>query len=82
VTVNAVCPGYIEDTDMLRTAVKNVMRSTGRSETDARATLARQSPRGTFVTPGEVAGTVVWLCSPSASAITGQAIAAAGGEVM
>jgi NAD(P)-dependent dehydrogenase (short-subunit alcohol dehydrogenase family) len=82
VTVNAVCPGYAEDTDMLRTAVMNVMRSTGKSEQDARAILARQSPRGTFVTPAEVAATVAWLCSPAASAITGQAIAVAGGEVM
>jgi NAD(P)-dependent dehydrogenase (short-subunit alcohol dehydrogenase family) len=67
---------------MLRTAVMNVMRSTGKSEQDARAILARQSPRGTFVTPAEVAATVAWLCSPAASAITGQAIAVAGGEVM
>jgi NAD(P)-dependent dehydrogenase (short-subunit alcohol dehydrogenase family) len=82
VTVNAVCPGYAEDTDMLRAAIQNVMRATGKSEDDARAILVRQSPRGTFVTPQEVADTVVWLCLPAASAITGQAIPVAGGEVM
>ena len=39
--------------------------------------LAKRSPRGTLVTPEEVAATVVWLCSPDASAITGQAVAVA-----
>jgi NAD(P)-dependent dehydrogenase (short-subunit alcohol dehydrogenase family) len=82
VTVNAVCPGYTDDTDMLEAAIDNVSRATGRSSDDARAVLARLSPRGTFVTPAEVADAVVWLCSPGASAITGQAIPVAAGEVM
>jgi NAD(P)-dependent dehydrogenase (short-subunit alcohol dehydrogenase family) len=33
------------------------------------------------VTPQEVADTVLWLCGAGASAVTGQAIAVAGGEV-
>ena len=82
VTVNAVCPGYTEDTDMFAMAVDNVMRSKGVPANEARTLLARHSPRGTFITPAEVADTVLWLCSPGASAITGQAIAAAGGEVV
>ena len=82
VTVNAVCPGYTEGTGMFTTAVDNVMRSKGVPANEARTLLARHSPRGTFITPAEVADTVLWLCSPAASAITGQAIAAAGGEVM
>jgi NAD(P)-dependent dehydrogenase (short-subunit alcohol dehydrogenase family) len=82
VTVNAVCPGYTDDTDMFSAAIDNVMRITGKSAGDARAMLAKQSPRGTLITPQEVAGAVLWLCSPGASAITGQAIAVAAGEVM
>jgi NAD(P)-dependent dehydrogenase (short-subunit alcohol dehydrogenase family) len=81
VTVNAVCPGYVEGTRLLQTAIENVARSTGKSTDDARAMLARRSPRGTFVTAQEVADAVMWLCSPAASAVTGQAIAVAGGEV-
>ena len=49
---------------------------------DAREQLARGNPQGRLVTPQEVAATVLWLVSPGASAITGQAIAVAGGEVM
>lgn len=48
----------------------------------ADAVLAKPSPRGTLITPQEVADTVVWLCSAGASAITGQALAVAAGEVM
>lgn len=82
VTVNAVCPGYVDDTDMLRAAIDNVTGATGKSAADARRGLERLSPRGTLVTAEEVAGTVRWLCSAEASGITGQAIAVAGGEVM
>ena len=82
ITVNAVCPGYISHTGMLQTAVENVSRGTGRSEEEVRLMLSRKSPRGTLITPQEVAATVLWLCSPGASAITGQAIAVAAGEVM
>jgi NAD(P)-dependent dehydrogenase (short-subunit alcohol dehydrogenase family) len=81
ITVNAVCPGYTDDTDMLRTAVENVM-ATGKSEDAARALLARHSRRGTLITPEEVDDAVVWLSSPGASAMTGQAIAVTAGEVM
>ena len=82
VTVNAVCPGYVDDTDMLRAAVGNVMRTKGENEADARKRLARASPRGWLITREEVADAVAWLCSPGASAITGQALAVAAGEVM
>jgi NAD(P)-dependent dehydrogenase (short-subunit alcohol dehydrogenase family) len=82
VTVNAVCPGYTEDSEMFTAAVGNVMRSRGVSDADARDLLAKHSPRRTPITPQEVAHTVLWLCSPGATAVTGQAIAVASGEVM
>ncbi|GMA14281.1 SDR family oxidoreductase (plasmid) [Deinococcus metallilatus] len=81
VTVNAVCPGYT-DTDLIVGAVQTIQDKTGRSEEQARAALARSNPQGQLVQPGQVADAVAWLCSPGASAITGQAIAVAGGEVM
>jgi len=81
VTVNAVCPGFT-DTPLLEGAVQTLIDKTGRSADDARKALARGNPQGRLVTPDEVADTVAWLAGAGASAITGQAIAVAGGEVM
>jgi NAD(P)-dependent dehydrogenase (short-subunit alcohol dehydrogenase family) len=81
VTVNAVCPGYTE-TDIVAEAVANIVRRTGRTEGQARAELAAANPQGRLVQPDEVAHAVAWLCMPGAAAMTGQAIAVAGGEVM
>lgn len=81
VTVNAVCPGYT-DTPLLAGAVETITGKTGRSADEARATLARANPQGRLVSPQEVADTVLWLASEGASAITGQAIPVAGGEVL
>lgn len=81
VTVNAVCPGYT-DTDIVAQAVDRIVAKTGRSAEQARSELASANPQGRLVTPQEVASTVTWLCRRESSAITGQAIAVAGGEVM
>lgn len=81
ITVNAVCPGYTE-TDIVRDAVANIVGKTGRTEEQARAELAVRNPQRRLVQPDEVADAVAWLCRPSASAITGQAVPVAGGEVM
>ena len=80
VTVNAVCPGFT-DTDLLTGSIDNIMKKTGRSHAQAVADLSRHNPQGRLVSPAEVADTVLWLCGEGASAITGQAIAVAGGEV-
>jgi 3-hydroxybutyrate dehydrogenase len=81
ITVNAVCPGFT-DTPLVQDAIANIAAKTGRSLAEAKASLVRANPQGRLVTPEEVADCVAWLASPSASAITGQAIAIAGGEVM
>ncbi|MFT4120414.1 SDR family NAD(P)-dependent oxidoreductase [Bradyrhizobium sp.] len=80
VTVNAVCPGFT-DTDLLAGSIDNIMKKTGRSREQAIAELARHNPQGRLITPREVADAVLWLCGEQASAITGQAIAVAGGEI-
>jgi 3-hydroxybutyrate dehydrogenase len=81
ITVNAVCPSYT-DTDMTRAAVANIVEKTGRSAEQAAAALVEKNPQGRLIRPDEVAATVLWLCAPGSEAITGQAIAIAGGEVM
>jgi NAD(P)-dependent dehydrogenase (short-subunit alcohol dehydrogenase family) len=81
ITVNAVCPGFT-DTPLIDQAVANIAAKTGRPSDAARATLAKANPQGRLIDPAEVAHTVLWLVSPGAASINGQAIVVAGGEVM
>jgi 3-hydroxybutyrate dehydrogenase len=80
VTVNAVCPGFAE-TDLLEGSIDNIMRKTSRSREQAVAELSKHNPQARLVRPAEVADAVLWLCGKGASAVTGQAIPVAGGEV-
>jgi NAD(P)-dependent dehydrogenase (short-subunit alcohol dehydrogenase family) len=80
ITVNAVCPSYIEG-DVSERTIDSIAAGRGITREEARKKLERTIPLGRLIRPEEVAETVLWLCSPAASAITGQAIAVAGGEV-
>jgi len=80
VTVNAVCPGYT-DTSLLAAAADKIAAHTGRSADQSRAELAKDNTHGRLITPDEVAQTVLWLCSPGAGSINGQAIAVTGGPL-
>jgi NAD(P)-dependent dehydrogenase (short-subunit alcohol dehydrogenase family) len=80
VTVNAVCPGYT-DTPMIDAAIRDITQKTGRAANETRASLAATSPLNRLVRPEEVAACVGWLCRNDAAAVTGPAIAIAGGEI-
>ena len=80
ITVNAVCPGYVE-TDMMTAAIDNVIARTGRSREEARAYFASQNPQGRVVQPEEVASAVMWLASDGAAGVNGAAIPISGGEI-
>ena len=81
ITVNAVCPGYV-DTEMTARAIRNIVERTGRSEQQARAALESTSPQNRLMAPEEVAAVVVLLASDIAGGINGQAINLDGGQVM
>ena len=78
VTVNAVCPGYV-DTPMTDATVATIVQRTGRTEAEARATLAHKQPIGRLITPDEVAAAVM-SCVDN-GALNGQAIVVDGGAV-
>lgn len=80
VTVNAVCPAYAE-TEMGERAIQQIAEHRRISTEAARQKLERLIPIGRLIKPEEVAATVLWLCGADSGAITGQAIAVAGGEV-
>ncbi len=81
VTVNAVCPGYVE-TDMTADTIANIVEKTGMDAEAARAQLAQSNPQGRLIDPAEVANAAVWLARPDSGSITGQSIPVAGGEIM
>ena len=80
VTVNAICPGYVE-TDIFEQALQNLMQARGIDRAAARAMLTRPIPTGRFTTVEEVASAVDWLCSPTTGNVTGIALPLTGGEV-
>ena len=80
VTVNALCPGFL-DTEMTDRSVANIVEKTGMTAEAARATLAATNPQKRLIQPAEVAAAALWLCGPGSEGITGQALAIAGGEV-
>ena len=80
VTVNAVCPGFT-DTELVARSAAAVAAKTGQGVADVVASYAQHNPQGRLVRPEEVAAAVLFLCGPLAGAMTGQAIAVAGGEV-
>jgi NAD(P)-dependent dehydrogenase (short-subunit alcohol dehydrogenase family) len=80
ITVNAVCPAYV-DTDMTDQTIARIVELTGRSVEEARTSLERMQPLGRLVTPVEVADAVAYLCGEHAAAVNGQTIVLDGGGV-
>jgi NAD(P)-dependent dehydrogenase (short-subunit alcohol dehydrogenase family) len=80
ITVNAVCPGFT-DTDLVGHAIDGLEAKTGRDRDDLLAEFTRHNPMGRLIRPEEVADAVLWLAGAGAGAVTGQAIAVAGGEL-
>ncbi len=78
VTANAVCPAYV-DTAMTERTVDNIVARTDRTPEEARAEIEKLTPLGRLLEPGEVAAAVVFLASPEAGSINGQAIVLDGG---
>jgi NAD(P)-dependent dehydrogenase (short-subunit alcohol dehydrogenase family) len=78
VTVNAVCPGYV-DTPMTEQTIAKIVERTGRSPEQARAALEAKQQSGRLVTVDEVAE-AVWACVTNGS-INGQGINVDGGGV-
>jgi 3-oxoacyl-[acyl-carrier protein] reductase len=70
VRVNVLCPGWIE------TAFGE------QADPEFKRSIAESTPLGRWGRPGDVAGAAVYLASPEAAFITGQAINVNGGVVM
>jgi NAD(P)-dependent dehydrogenase (short-subunit alcohol dehydrogenase family) len=80
VTVNAVCPGYV-DTPMTEETIARIVERTGRSAEAARAALVESSPLGRLIAPEEVAEAVAYLCGAGAAGVNGHALVLDGGAL-
>lgn len=81
VTINCVCPGWVE-TRMTEETLARIEAKTGRPRAEAKRTLEAMSPQRRLVQPEEVAAVVAMLVSPEARSVHGQAIPIDGGQVM
>ena len=80
VTVNAVCPGYV-DTPMTDRSIERIVEKTGADPEQVRETMRKTSPQNRLMEPEEVALLVLNLCDPAARGINGQAVVLDGGGV-
>lgn len=81
VTVNAICPGYV-DTDLTLNNARLMAEKTGKKVEEALRLFQGSSPQQRLIAPEEVAELALMLASKSAAGITGQAINIDGGAVM
>jgi 3-hydroxybutyrate dehydrogenase len=79
VTINAICPGYI-DTEMTERTIANIMAKTGRSREQAIEAVTATNPQRRLIQPAEVTAAALYLCQPGSEGVNGQAIAITGGE--
>ena len=71
VTVNAICPGWM-NTEMTTRSIERIVEKTGRSAEEARKSLERMNPQQRLIEPQEVAALTAFLASAEAAAINGQ----------
>lgn len=81
VTVNAICPGYV-DTEMVSRGVERITTRTGRTAEEALDSLKKMNPQNRLVTPEEVAAVALLLASEEGGAINGQGLNVDGGSVL
>ena len=77
-TVNAVCPGYV-DTPMTDQSVARVSAITGRSEEESRGAITNMNASGRLVDPAAIGNAIAMLCLPLSRDINGAEITLDGG---
>lgn len=81
VTVNAVCPGYV-DTPMTDQAVAKIAGVTGREPSEVVGAVAGTLPGGRLLSPAEVAHAVTTFVADEASSLQGVALVLDGGAML
>ncbi len=81
VTVNCVCPGYVQTSMQERELVWEA-KIRGMTPNQVKADMLAHVPLGRLETPEDVAKLVAFLCSRDSDYITGQAINVSGGQAL
>jgi len=81
VTVNAICPGFVE-TPMTDESVSRIAAKTSLSPEEARRRIVELNPQGRLIEPEEVAFLAVTLCDARARGIHGETIGVDGGALL
>jgi NAD(P)-dependent dehydrogenase (short-subunit alcohol dehydrogenase family) len=81
ITVNAICPGWVE-TDMADRGMRETAAVMGMTKEEFRRQALDAVPIKRILDPQEIADLVVYLASDAASGMIGQAINLDGGQVM
>ncbi len=74
---NCICPGAVEG-DRIDRVIAAEAAKTSRSVNEVRVQMADQSSLKTFISPHDIANTILFLCSPAGARISGQEIAVDG----
>ncbi len=82
ITVNAICPGAVEGTDMMEPFLEQNSKYYGIPKENLLGVLLTQSPMRRLIRPAEVADLAVYLASDESAGMTCQSIALCTGYTM
>jgi len=72
-TINSVCPAFV-NTDIVESAIINIMKLTGRNRESALQSILDTTGQSRLIEPEEVAQEVIKLCAPKADNINSTSI--------
>ena len=81
ITVNAICPSYV-DTEMVARGIERITTRTGRTAEEALQSLEKMNPQNRLISSEEVAAVALLLASDEGRGINGQGINIDGGSVL
>jgi NAD(P)-dependent dehydrogenase (short-subunit alcohol dehydrogenase family) len=81
ITVNAICPGYLDD-ELTHANAQQMAEKTGKSVDQILSMFASSSPQKRLIAPEEVAELALLMASDKLAGMTGQAVSIDGGATM
>ena len=81
ITVNAICPGYLDD-ELTHANARQMAEKTGKSVEQILSMFASSAPQKRLIAPEEVAELALLMASDQLAGMTGQAVSIDGGATM